>query len=139
MCYCALHQRAPPTFLPSFLELSSFSKGQCRVHIQLLKTILGRFALFHYKMTFFKWAWWKIKVQSRPVSLLIPIRLDQIFKMRYIMSLNSHQIQKYQPSKLNVRKKIHFSSKMDLFFNRSNLMACTFGSNASSETYCTSF
>ena len=59
-------------------------------HVQLLKTILGHFALFPYKTPFFKWAWWKVKVVSRPVSLLIPIRLDYIFKMRYIMSLNSH-------------------------------------------------
>ena len=44
--------------------------------LQLLKTILGRFALFPYKTGFFKWVWWKIKVLSRPGSPLIPIRID---------------------------------------------------------------
>ena len=33
-------------------------------------------ALLCSKMAFFKWAWWKVKVLSCPVSLLIPIRLD---------------------------------------------------------------
>ena len=55
------------------------------------------------------------------------------------MSLNFLWIQKYKPSKLNVRKKVHISSKTDVFFEHSSLTAHIFGSSESSETYCTSF
>ena len=55
------------------------------------------------------------------------------------MSLNSLWFQKYQPSKLNDRKNVRFSTKTDIFFDRSILMARIFGTSGSSETYCTSF
>ena len=59
--------------------------------------------------------------------------------MKYSMSLNSHWIQKYQPSKLNVRKNIGFTTKNRCFFDRSILTVGIFGSIGSSETDCTSF
>ena len=49
------------------------------------------------------------------------------------MSLNSHWIQKYKPSKLSNRKKRPFYSKMDVFFNRSNLTA------RKAQTTCTTY
>ena len=39
------------------------------------------------------------------------------------MSLNSQWFQKYKPSKLNNRKKRPFSTKTEVFFDCSNLMA----------------
>ena len=56
------------------------------------------------------------------------------------MSLNSHWIQKYQPSNLKVQKKnVRFSTKTDVFFDRPNLTAGHFGTKWSSDTLCTSF
>ena len=39
------------------------------------------------------------------------------------MSLNSKWFQKYKPSKLNNRKNVRFSTKLDVCFDRSTLMA----------------
>ena len=38
------------------------------------------------------------------------------------MSLNFHWIQKYKPSKLNDWKKVHFTSKMDVFLFNNTLL-----------------
>ena len=37
---------------------------------------IGTICLFPNETAFFKWAWWIVKVLSRPMSLLIPIRLN---------------------------------------------------------------
>ena len=55
------------------------------------------------------------------------------------MSLNFHWFQNGQPSNLEERKKVRFSIKTDVFFNRSTLTAGHFGTSGSSETLCTSF
>ena len=49
-------------------HLHNSSKG-----IQLLKTILGRFAISLSKMALFKRVWQKVKVLSRPLSCLFQI------------------------------------------------------------------
>ena len=72
------------------------------------------------KMACFQRAWQRVKVLSRLESLLIPIKLDQTFKMRYSMSLNSHWIQKYQPSKLNNQRKRPFYYQNGRFFQSFN-------------------
>ena len=69
----------------------------------------------------------------RPGSLLIPIELNEIFKMRYITSLNSHWLQNGKPSKLNDQENVRFTTKTDIFSDRSILTACHFGSSGSSE------
>ena len=99
----------------------------------------GIFALFRCKMAFLK-----SKFEDDPVRVQrhnVPHfkDLEYIFKMRYSRSLNSHWMKKYQPSKLNVRKKLSFSTKTEIFFERSTLTAGIFSTSESSETYCTSF
>ena len=55
------------------------------------------------------------------------------------MSVKSKRFQKYQPSKLNNKKNVCFSSETDVFFDRSTLTAGIFENTGSSETLCTSF
>ena len=50
------------------------------------------------------------------------------------MPLNSHWFQNGQPSKLNDRKKRPFSTKTEIFSDRSTLTAGHFGTSGSSET-----
>ena len=55
------------------------------------------------------------KSAATPLSLKIQIKQDQTFKMRYIMSMNSNWFQNGQPSKLEERKNIRFTTKRDVF------------------------
>ena len=50
------------------------------------------------------------------------------------MSLNSHWLQNGQPSKLEERKKVCFTTKTDVFFDHSTLTAVDFGTSGISET-----
>ena len=120
--------------LAPLITLCNLSTSMLSFVIHPHEKISGRFADFRYKTAFFRFAWWREKVLPRPRSCLIPIKLDQSFKMRYSMSLNSHWIQKYQPSKLNNRKNVRFSTKQDVFFDHSTLTAGIFGTNGSSKT-----
>ena len=70
--------------------------------------VSARFADFLYKTAFLK-----SKFEDDPVRVHrhnVPHfkDLEEIFKMRYSTSLNSHWIGLHQPSKLNVRKKRSF-------------------------------
>ena len=47
--YGGRHQGAPPTFLPSFLKLSSFNKSQCHVYIPNIET----HDMLHYRTSTF--------------------------------------------------------------------------------------
>ena len=94
---------------------------------------------FTSKIAIFKWSWQRVKVLPRPGSYLVPFRLDQTFKMRYSIPLNSHWIQKYKPSKLKKRKTIQFPYLNRHFFVFKTLTACIFESSGSSEGHCTPF
>ena len=87
----------------SLTDLSFRSCIQLEVHRGDKKN--GILAPFSHKMAFLK-----SKFKDDPVRVQwhnVPHfkGLEQTFKMRYSTSLNSHWIQKYQPSKLNVRIK----------------------------------
>ena len=57
-----------------------------------------------------------VRVQKRTVSHFKG--LEYTFKMRYSTSLNSHWIQRYRPSKLNIlEKNLRFTSKTNVFLN----------------------
>ena len=57
----------------------------------------------------------------------------------YIMSVNSHWFQKYEPSKLNNRKKVHLSKEIEDFFVFLTLTACILRTTLARKMYCSSF
>ena len=106
-------------FHPFFLLSLLISDVQTN-SIHSLKKVSGHFANFLYKTAFLKSKFEDdpVRVQKRNISHFKG--LEQTFKMRYITSLNSYWIQKYQPSKLKVRKKVRFSTKTEVFFRMFN-------------------
>ena len=72
------------------------------------------------------------KSAATPLSFKIQIKQDQTFKMRYIRSMNSNWFQNGQPSKLEERKNVRFTSKMDVFFDLQALTAGHFETSWSS-------
>ena len=72
------------------------------------------------------------KSAATPLSFKIQIKQDQTFKMRYIMSMNSNWFQNGQPSKLEERKNVRFTSKTDVFFDLQTLTAGHFETSWSS-------
>ena len=72
--------------------------------------------------------------RPRPLSFWLRGTEYQGFQMRYNTSFQLKWFSKYEPSKLNDRKKVRLSKEIDDFFVFSTLAARIFGTTGSSET-----
>ena len=96
-------------------------------------------AFIRSKMGLRNWAWQRVKVVSHPwaprstLALIRPLKWGTVCLWTPTGSKNTSR------QSWTIEKYVRFSTKSDVFFDRSSLMAGIFGTSGSSETLYTSF
>ena len=124
--------------ITAFFWLSSLSYKR-PPHTTLGRKNIRTITVFRCKTAFFDWSWHIVIVPPRPWASRSTLALIRALKWDTVClwtptgsKVTSRQI-------WSIEKNDRFSTKMDVFFDRSTLTACIFGTSGSSETYCTPF
>ena len=97
------------------------------------------FSLVRCKMAFLKWTWRPIQWKYWNVLYLILKVLNRPLKWDTVRLWTPTGFKDTGRQSWTFEKNLRFSTKMEVFFERSTLTAGIFESSGSSETYCISF